>query len=446
MASPFSDNIVKMVPCVDTIMNDFRQWLTEGVRHLPINKDTADAMHRQLLGIIRQVVAAADYHQAVEAVARTRAFQDSFANLFLASNDGTEKSMFDKAVYAMAKKKWPWMGHAGLEERVGVYKSWFYDEAVAFYNVLVPYLRMPNAYSSEAGCFREFESNKKAWARKVREKSKEAFRAIASIDDYLPGHVDSGVSLPIHQPVNVEMAGFSVVVMDHDDSDPIRGRNEAQQIRTVRAGMELFRLRGKQSFPWLIERAVPIRLFMGIGSEECGAKYEGRVGGRSYIDMWIGLLSTPASVAAVVAHEMGHHYWRVVLDDKAKAAWTDMVAKPKVMVDPKDILSSIPPGERFLDRHLQKNDPLTSIRLASMYYDPAYRTHVSTRGEIEDLAADGVKLQLPKYPITGYAAKNQEEAFCEAVSTLVAYGPNYVHDHVLKWLRTATGGAARPST
>ena len=47
---------------------------------------------------------------------------------------------------------------------------------------------------------------------------------------------------------------------------------------------------------------------------------------------------------------------------------------------------------------------------------------------------------VPKSPITGYAGKNTEEAFCEAVGRLVAYGPLVIPETVRGWLRAVLPG------
>lgn len=76
-----------------------------------------------------------------------------------------------------------------------------------------------------------------------------------------------------------------------------------------------------------------------------------------------------------------------------------------------------------------------------------------TREGIESYLANGgnPKFSVPQTPITGYAATNPDEAFAEAVSMAVTYGPRAVHPKVREWLSIVLPGqfktavrAARP--
>jgi hypothetical protein len=59
---------------------------------------------------------------------------------------------------------------------------------------------------------------------------------------------------------------------------------------------------------------------------------------------------------------------------------------------------------------------------------------VDIKNYLEKGGAPIVKVHA--HQISGYANKNDAEAFCEALGLLVASGPNSVSDVVLDWLRT----------
>jgi len=80
-------------------------------------------------------------------------------------------------------------------------------------------------------------------------------------------------------------------------------------------------------------------------------------------------------------------------------------------------------------------------------HDPGYRRVANW------LFADGIRkylddggdpvVRVPTNPITGYSGKNSDEAFCEALGNLVAYGPKAVPDVVLGMLRSVLGGGVK---
>lgn len=434
-------------------MGHFRKWLElgEGVRYLPLTKEFGEGLHRQFLGLIRVVNAAQDYQQAADAVERCRTFRDHYTDLFLSSNEGSEKSQLEKTLAIMVREKFSYMGHAEQVEKVRFFDSWIRKECGEFYNDAYPYLRYPNPpYTTFEGAFAEFVKERPKWARRAREKSKKAAGAIVWLAENMPRHFDQdnppAVRLPLHQPTTVEMHGFQVAVMDHNpetDSGGSSPGHQDRQIRTVREALRIFRDRGQRHFPWLVEHAIPVRLYMGTSSS-AEAEYQGRNGGRSFINWWIGLLPDPVWGARTFAHEMGHHYWRSILSEAARARWTEMVYKPKVELDVPGLLKKIPPDKRWFNDYLKDRDPENYLRIAGLYHDHGMRKDVHSREELEQLGVDHPGLQVRKYPVTGYAAKNEEETFCEAVSLLVGNGPAFVGDHVLRWLRTITGEDARP--
>ena len=430
-------------------MGHFRTWLMgEAVTHLPLTVETANGLHQQFLGLIRVTLAAKNYAEAMEAIRRLLAYKEAYTNLFLSSNDYQEKSQFEKMLLPMVRQYWHYLGHTEQIEKVEYFRSWFRKEAGDFYDDMVPYMRIPEYYT-EQQCFDEFARDRGKWARRAREKSKRAAKAIAWLAEHMPRHFDDenppSFRLPVYKPTTVDMHGFRVAVMDYDpakesgDSSPA---HQDRQIRMFREALRIFRERGQQYFPWIVKNAIPIRLYMGLANT-CGAKYEGRGPGQSYVDCWIGITPEPIWAARTVAHEFGHHYWRSVLSESARKSWREMVYNPSVEVKPSDVLASVPSSERRFIQYIKERDPVGYLRLSGAYYDPGYRKDITLRSDLEDMPADE-PLHLRRFPITGYAAKNPEEAFCEAVSLLVGNGPSFVSDHVLRWLRTVTGGDARP--
>jgi hypothetical protein len=435
-------------------MGHFRTWLMlgEGMRYLTLTREFAEGLHRQFLGLIRLVNAAADYGQAREAITRCIAFRDSYTELFLSTNNGSSKSRLEQVLAAMVREKFSYLGHNEQNDKVKWFDGWIRKECGEFWNDAYPSMMYPQdgAWWTVERCFSDFVRDRPKWARRAREKSKKAAAAIAWLADNMPGHLDADnpptVRLPVHEPTTVEMHGFRVAIMDYNPDAEQGGSSPAhqeRQIRTVREALRIFRQRGEQYFPWLVRNAVPLKLYMGT-SNSAEAEYEGRDGGRSWINWYIGLLPDPVWGARTVAHEMGHHYWRSVLSEAARKSWREVVYLPSVQQRPSQIAAAVPPDEKWFSSYLQKRDPVNYLRVAGLYHDPSYRLDLHSREDLNRLADQGDEpLQMRRYPVTGYAAKNEEETFCEAVSLLVGNGTQYVGDHVLRWLRTVTAGDAR---
>ena len=104
-------------------------------------------------------------------------------------------------------------------------------------------------------------------------------------------------------------------------------------------------------------------------------------------------------------------------------------------------------AKSIIDESLMREDPILHIQLSTLMNDPGY-------SRVADwLFASGIRkyldaggnpiIRVPTNPITGYAGKNSDEAFCEALGNLVGYGPKAVPDAVLKMLRSVLGGGVR---
>jgi hypothetical protein len=156
------------------------------------------------------------------------------------------------------------------------------------------------------------------------------------------------------------------------------------------------------------------------------------------------------TVVQVIAHEAGHHIWKTGLNERQRATWTELVTQ-QAPIDYGAILDAF----RATDARnvydmlptLEKTDPMLAIqiRIASSVYDPDYAkksqstswrwmdpsTHKGDpqplfwfdRAGIAALRDKQDQRKVPVFPITGYAATNPEEAWCDAFGNLMAYGP-----------------------
>lgn len=251
-----------------------------------------------------------------------------------------------------------------------------------------------------------------SWERRVRDKSRALW---SSLSDYV-AHVGSyaTVRIPVTRTERVEGARvvFSNVSPDHP------------QLQSFREGLALFRERSKITLPWLWGHLLPIVLD-GWGDIDCGGEYLGK-------SIRVCLVSgDPRTYAHIVAHEMGHHLY-AHLSSEAQNHWYHTVTGDYGDLDLRDLLAHWPKGKHLLSvvESLAPVDSILSLQADGLLWSMKW----DTREDAEAYVAEhGPHIRVPSTPITGYATKNPEESFCEALGRLVAYGPKSVHPKVVSW-------------
>jgi hypothetical protein len=84
---------------------------------------------------------------------------------------------------------------------------------------------------------------------------------------------------------------------------------------------------------------------------------------------------------------------------------------------------------------LRETDPTLYLQIYLCMHPPNATPWFQSKADVERLIAEGTKtVPVPLDPITVYATKNREEAFCEALGMLVAYGPRAVPARARFWL------------
>jgi hypothetical protein len=171
-------------------------------------------------------------------------------------------------------------------------------------------------------------------------------------------------------------------------------------------------------------------VFDGEGNIDCGGRYEG--------DHIIScpISGPPKNYAHFIAHEMGHHIYRVYLSEADHDFWSAAVGQDYAEADLNDLLAEWREGEWSLDvvERLSQTDPVKALQISGL---TIYGHLGDTRDDVvKYLEEHGPRVRVPTHPITGYSTKSSEEAFCEAVGMLVGYGPRAVDPMVLGWLKT----------
>jgi len=286
---------------------------------------------------------------------------------------------------------------------------------------------------SKEQMFDEFKKSIKKWDGQVKRRARAAWKWL---DEFVAWterggfYGGGGEPLPIKHPgkerqENVSMEGFSVQLNGYDSSQDFHVDN----LKKFQRGLAYYKKRAAKVFPWLLRHKLPFVLMfeelVARGSVGHAASYE-----HDHINItpWAMTVKKPAKQAEVFAHEMGHHIYRTVLSGKMKSDWERLLRATEVDLDLRSVLAKRRPGEKSRDfeKRIKKEDPVLSLQLDTLYNDPRYKYKTDLH-DIDDfenyIKNNDPIIRVPGSPVSGYAAKNSEEAFCEALARLVAWGP-----------------------
>lgn len=280
------------------------------------------------------------------------------------------------------------------------------------------------------------------WSRRLRDKARKAWETLTQYARWLNSYRGGGEPVAIVTPEEevVELSGFRVVFRGFAES------THQDKLGVIQEALARYRRYAAARAPIVLKHTPPIVIewtFEPTTSSSAAGYYEN---GKVFITPWVITEDTDAFVK-VLAHEVGHHILMMLSRD-AMVAWSDFLRGNYQDLDLRaalDRMSQIG-ADSPLDKKLATADPILYLQLNTLHHSPAYKAldFLSVKDIRAYLDRGGEPIiRVPVHPITGYAAKNSDEAFCEAIGNLVAYGPASVPDPVLGMLRVITGGQVR---
>ena len=298
-------------------------------------------------------------------------------------------------------------------------------------------LRRPSWTREEAeqNAVDRWNGEARKWVNRVRRKARKTWAFYEDLAAWskrsMGGAREIAVVIPDEEVVPLE--GFRVIFRGFAES-PYQDRLPA-----VKHGLKQYRkLAGKRA-PILLKRQTPIFIewtFEPTTSSSAGAYY---IGGKIFVTPWkIG--KDTGDFVKTMAHEMGHHIFQTYLSGAAKKAWTAFIRGDYKELDLRDALSTLQRvGVRSVsDDKLAEEDPILYLQMNTLLHDPRFkRMDLFSVGDIQEHlnAGKDPMVAVPTNPITGYAGKNPEEAFCEALGMFVAYGKKALLGPVQMMLR-----------
>lgn len=261
-----------------------------------------------------------------------------------------------------------------------------------------------------------------------------------------------GFSVYVPEKYPTEIEGINVVLkgFDYPDVAPATSRDKqywaakrGEILQFTRAGLRRFRERAERLAPFLLRSGA--RIEVSLASSEPGVDGEYKTSDR-HIELYphetMKRKTSPLDLAQTLAHEMGHFYWANVFSEEAKVFWEDTMRGNLGQLDIGELLRRWPDGARVFDMRYHLDDPVMALQVESLLY--LDDRDLRQKSDFERLYESGERtLTVPAVPITGYASKNPEEAFCEALGNLIAYGPRTLDPQVVRWLDIAMAGSVR---
>ena len=290
-------------------------------------------------------------------------------------------------------------------------------------------------YYSEESCVSQFHYRAAKWKARVQRYARVFWAEMRGVIEWYSKYKEkpeAGPSVTVPERLQTTLEGFKVILHGYDI-----GYESERTLEKFKEGLRLYRQRASEVAPILLRKQLPIIVEFEATIDQGGEYtsdhvtfYASSVSGEDY--RW---------VTHVMAHEMGHHLFKTYLSTEAQNFWMQTIRGDFGDIDLKELLDKWP-GDAWayeMHRHMP-DDPILALQIEAFTHESRTNSGYQSKKDFQALYDKGVRtLRVPKTPITGYANKNSEEAFCEALGRLVAYGPRALHERVRWWLRTVLG-------
>lgn len=274
-----------------------------------------------------------------------------------------------------------------------------------------------------------------------------AFKAILKLIDYEASGDRKGTSTKYPETTTMTIAGYHVTLQRvYSDSSNTDYDEVKEAVDTLNKALPLLQKRASAAYPPMAKIRLPILFDTSMDIDRAATYSKWKRSPVINLKVCGVNRKNVVETAKILAHELGHHIYRG-LDGNAQSFWETAI---KSNYGPLDValLDKVWPSNKTLlsiafdvaDKH-----PLLHLQLMAIiggYADcPKYRySEIDSKDEFFGEVNKGNIPHVMRNPITAYAHKNPEEAFCEALSMYVIYGNRTVHPFVRRWLKTTLPG------
>lgn len=306
----------------------------------------------------------------------------------------------------------------------------FYLELTSY-----PLFGTPVKELSEEQIFARYNDKKADWEKRIKARAQKFWKRVR---DTLNVRT-SPISVTTPDTDRQVIEGFQVLIKGFTGTSQDDWQIDA--LSKFREALKLYR-RNASRVPWMLKHQLPLELNF-LEELSRGGNYDGQV-----IRVFA-LSSTGESykwLTHVIAHEMGHHLHKS-LDASAQEFWSTAIRQDYGPLDIAPLLRVWPTSTKYSHsfvRDMSDTDPVLALQVDVLSGGFEGDSKWESREDFQDALDSGqTTVSVPKHPITGYAGKSPEEAFCEALGLLVAYGPAAVLEQVRHWLTLTIPGEVR---
>lgn len=289
--------------------------------------------------------------------------------------------------------------------------------------------------TTEGYLFSEFQRAMPKWEAKVRRQARDVWKFLDSVVDWVN---QKGKSIQIPRNHRMQIAGFTVVFKNAYSDYPTE-EDFDDLLERVRASFAIYKQRASKVLPLLIRNPLPFVIDFGASVFGPAGEYHGNMirinphGFGGNLREWV----------FVIAHEVGHHLWKTYLSSKDQGFWERAISGNYGTLNLWKVYKKYgqsPGAEFYGNPQIRQEDPILYLQIQGLFVDPKTRDTmrgVLTMAQLHDYLNRGGREQFRVHgkPITAYAMKDDEEAFCDAIGMLVGYGPRTVLPEVREWLR-----------
>jgi len=293
-------------------------------------------------------------------------------------------------------------------------------------------LHLADEYRNKEQRFDDFKWELKKWEGQVRRISRKAWTILEEFIKWLKDWKQKELDIDEEKEEQMAIRGYKVILKSGRRSYPDPQRVVKQLTKALELVNKTSFKRHIQKVPLIVDATSKVKL-------DQGGQYDPR-GKNAKIKIFstIFLASDDKAIAKVILHEMGHHIWRTVLNSKKQKQWNMFISGNFGVLDLKDVYNKF--GGRgdkvvFLNKEMLKKDPIMYLQVNGMMDTVMYSSLAERIFKFDDLKAyidsgENTKVRVHTTPITPYAHKNSEEAWCEAMSMYTIYGSKAVFPKV----------------
>ena len=320
-----------------------------------------------------------------------------------------------------------------IDKRISTPAWSFYIAMLSF-----PLMLAGPSVSEESQLYR-FKEDLPQWEARMRRGAQGFWKEMKEVIDWFERY-RKPIDLRVPTVENAKLEGFQVIMDGYEEDD----EHDREALEVIKEGLRTYRKRAGSILPLLLQKQVPIRVKFDRKLDQ-GGEYDQATKTIIFYASSV-LPKGPFWVAHAIAHEMGHHIWHTILSTEAQETWEQTIKGDYGDLDLAELLNNWPANAWASDmvRYLGDTNLTLALQVEAVTHDRSYGEDLTTKEDFQRLYDSGTRtLRIPKTPITGYANKNPQEAFCEAIGMLVAYGSRAVHEKIRMWLEAMLPGAVK---